>query len=155
MRTSTTPRSVAGLRVFFRGVGSEIWEVMLSWISPMAVEPPVNTTRAVAYRSGRVDWWLDCHRRYPREHHFPDLRADTPEEEGSVAVDHGGTREKHVELVLLDGLRILNSAGLLCNTTSQISEPTPLKKKLNDFGDMLAKVITIICVLVWVINYGT
>ncbi|OQE82054.1 hypothetical protein PENNAL_c0038G00041 [Penicillium nalgiovense] len=37
--------------------------------------------------------------------------------------------------------------------TSQISEPTPLKKKLNDFGDMLAKVITIICVLVWVINY--
>lgn len=36
--------------------------------------------------------------------------------------------------------------------TSQISEPTPLKQKLNDFGDMLAKVITIICVLVWVIN---
>jgi Ca2+ transporting ATPase len=37
--------------------------------------------------------------------------------------------------------------------TSQISEPTPLKKKINDFGDMLAKVITVICVLVWVINY--
>ncbi|PLB46960.1 sarcoplasmic/endoplasmic reticulum calcium ATPase 1 [Aspergillus steynii IBT 23096] len=36
--------------------------------------------------------------------------------------------------------------------TSQISEPTPLKQKLNDFGDMLAKVITVICVLVWVIN---
>jgi Ca2+ transporting ATPase len=36
--------------------------------------------------------------------------------------------------------------------TSQISEPTPLKQKLNDFGDMLAKVITIICVIVWLIN---
>ena len=35
---------------------------------------------------------------------------------------------------------------------SQISEPTPLKEKLNDFGDMLAKVITGICVLVWLIN---
>ena len=36
--------------------------------------------------------------------------------------------------------------------TSQISEPTPLKEKLNAFGDMLAKVITGICVLVWLIN---
>lgn len=38
------------------------------------------------------------------------------------------------------------------NITSQISEPTPLKQKLNDFGDMLAKTITVICVLVWLIN---
>ncbi|KAI9815848.1 MAG: hypothetical protein M1826_001946 [Phylliscum demangeonii] len=38
------------------------------------------------------------------------------------------------------------------NITSQISVPTPLKQKLNEFGDVLAKVITVICVLVWLIN---
>ncbi|KAI6249628.1 Calcium-transporting ATPase sarcoplasmic/endoplasmic reticulum type [Erysiphe necator] len=38
------------------------------------------------------------------------------------------------------------------NISAQISAPTPLKQKLNDFGDTLAKAISIICILVWLIN---
>ncbi|KAJ2392062.1 hypothetical protein GGI05_002775, partial [Coemansia sp. RSA 2603] len=42
--------------------------------------------------------------------------------------------------------------GIHASITDQVAEKTPLKRKLDDFGDMLAKVITVVCILVWVIN---
>jgi Ca2+ transporting ATPase len=70
--------------------------------------------------------------------------------------------------ILFSGTSVVNGAGKAVvvftgqrtaigdihkSISSQISEKTPLKRKLDDFGDMLAKVITVICVLVWLVNY--
>lgn len=38
------------------------------------------------------------------------------------------------------------------NISSQEEQKTPLKKRLDDFGDSLAKWITLVCILVWIIN---
>ncbi|KAG8720021.1 hypothetical protein FRC08_001380 [Ceratobasidium sp. 394] len=80
--------------------------------------------------------------------------------------DHGAVKQDMTNMVF-SGTTVVNGSAqaIVVHTgeqtaigdihrsiSSQISEKTPLKRKLDDFGDMLAKVITVICVLVWLVN---
>lgn len=55
-------------------------------------------------------------------------------------------------VVVLTGEKTALGAIHSSITQDDEEEKTPLKRKLDDFGDQLAKVISVICILVWVIN---
>jgi len=57
-------------------------------------------------------------------------------------------------IVILTGMK--TEVGIIQQEIQQAKaeeEMTPLKKKLDEFGDRLSNVIIVICILVWVINY--
>ena len=56
-------------------------------------------------------------------------------------------------IVVLTGAR--TAIGDIQRNLADVEEQkTPLKRRLDDFGDHLARVISVICVLVWIVNIG-
>ena len=85
----------------------------------------------------------------------------------STVQDSGAVKQDMVNM-LFSGTTVVNGAckALVVATGSntalgaihtsisddQEEEKTPLKRKLDDFGEQLAKVISVICILVWLVN---
>ncbi|KAK5987606.1 Calcium-transporting ATPase sarcoplasmic/endoplasmic reticulum type [Cladobotryum mycophilum] len=75
-------------------------------------------------------------------------------ESESVGKDHNLVVEDD-KAVLQDQVNMLFSGTTVVTGRAKavvVLTAYPLKQKLNDFGDSLAKVITVICILVWLIN---
>ncbi|KAG0210430.1 hypothetical protein BGX28_009339 [Mortierella sp. GBA30] len=83
-----------------------------------------------------------------------------------IVADHRAVKQEQINILFSGTTVVLGSAKAVVvqtgsdtaigdihkSITSQISEKTPLKRKLDEFGDDLAKVISVICILVWLIN---
>jgi Ca2+ transporting ATPase len=86
----------------------------------------------------------------------------------SVVKDEGAVKQDMVNM-LFSGTTVVNGAARAVvvltgsrtalgaihtsiSKTDDEEEKTPLKRKLDDFGEQLAKVISVICILVWLVN---
>ncbi|KAF9566883.1 hypothetical protein EC968_003546 [Mortierella alpina] len=84
----------------------------------------------------------------------------------AVIADHRAVKQDQINMLFSGTTVVLGKAKAIVvqtgsdtaigdihkSITSQISEKTPLKRKLDEFGDDLAKVISVICILVWLVN---
>ncbi|KAG0201772.1 hypothetical protein BGX28_005517 [Mortierella sp. GBA30] len=83
-----------------------------------------------------------------------------------VVADHRAVKQDQINMLFSGTTVVLGKAKAIVvqtgsdtaigdihkSITTQISEKTPLKRKLDEFGDDLAKVISVICILVWLVN---
>ncbi|KAG0239540.1 Ca-transporting ATPase [Mortierella sp. GBAus27b] len=84
----------------------------------------------------------------------------------SIVADHRAVKQDQINMLFSGTTVVLGRAKAIVvqtgsetaigdihkSITSQIAAKTPLKRKLDDFGDDLAKVISVICILVWLVN---
>ncbi|KAG4305366.1 hypothetical protein PORY_001536 [Pneumocystis oryctolagi] len=88
------------------------------------------------------------------EKHTDKILAHNPTKHDQTNMLFGGTivTTGHARAIVVLTGHSTAIGSIHQSITSQISELTPLKYKLNKFGDMLAKIIFTICVLIWIIN---
>lgn len=79
-----------------------------------------------------------------------DIQSKTNMLFSSTSVSNGAAIGVAVRVGMHTEIGVIQSA---VTDAAQEEEKTPLEKKIDDFGEVLAKVIFLICVLVWVINY--
>ncbi|KAL0375155.1 UNVERIFIED_CONTAM: Calcium-transporting ATPase 1, endoplasmic reticulum-type [Sesamum radiatum] len=82
--------------------------------------------------------------------------ADDADIQGKRCMVFAGTTVVNgMSICLVTGIGMKTEIGKVheqIHVAAQSEEDTPLKKKLNEFGEALTKIIGIICVLVWIIN---
>eukprot|EP00444_Apocalathium_aciculiferum_P035635 CAMPEP_0183489286 /NCGR_PEP_ID=MMETSP0370-20130417/181367_1 /TAXON_ID=268820 /ORGANISM="Peridinium aciculiferum, Strain PAER-2" /LENGTH=617 /DNA_ID=CAMNT_0025682619 /DNA_START=36 /DNA_END=1888 /DNA_ORIENTATION=- len=84
------------------------------------------------------------------DNHDPEIQAKTNMLFSSTTISNGAC----VGIVVATGMQAeIGKIQAAVTDASKEEEDTPLQKKLDEFGELLAKVIAVICALVWIINY--
>merc|ERR1719277_89066 len=79
-----------------------------------------------------------------------DIQGKTNMLFSSTTVSNGACLGVVVRTGMSTEIGVIQSA---VTEAAQDEEQTPLQQKLDEFGEMLAKVIFVVCAVVWVINY--
>lgn len=92
--------------------------------------------------------------------------VSVPKDEHAIVKDANAVKQDMVNMIFSGTTITIGKAAALVTGTgehtaigeihasisSEEDEKTPLKVALDEFGDQLAKIISVICILVWLIN---